>query len=106
VAHGRGLPGLVVAIGHASGAIPPACRRHTPAGVRETARVDDLAPGLYEALIDEVLAGRLRELQPDIVEQRALRPTPPIACLASLPSRCAGSYPPCRTRIELRAVLR
>jgi superfamily II DNA or RNA helicase/HKD family nuclease len=74
VAHGRGLPGLVVAIGHASGAIPPACRRHTPAGVRETARVDDLAPGLYEALIDEVLAGRLRELQPDIVEQRALRP--------------------------------
>jgi superfamily II DNA or RNA helicase len=40
--------------------------------VRHTADVDDLAPGLYEVLVDEVLSGRISELQPDLVDLQAL----------------------------------
>jgi HKD family nuclease len=34
--------------------------------------VDDLVPGLYEVLVDEVLSGRIRELPPDLVDLQAL----------------------------------
>jgi HKD family nuclease len=37
--------------------------------------VDDLGPGLYEALITEALADRLDDVATDLVEQRALQPT-------------------------------
>ncbi len=42
--------------------------------IRQTARVDDLAAGLYEVLVDEALAARLSDLDERLVDHAPLRP--------------------------------